>query len=141
METLFSLLEFQLKNADKLSDLLTKEKLAVAYRISNDIEQLAKEKITLINQLKKTDNRIGAHPDILTLTEDKYLKGIVERIRTIIHDCKQANLINGEALNRTKLSFNRLNSLIQQEQSNTGITYNSIGQKNSRPTLGTNIKA
>ncbi len=125
MAALKSLVDFQLKNATDLSQLLEKEKTAIAARISKDIESLAKEKVTLISQLQQTDQRIGSHPDVSTLTDDPELSTLVDQIRSIVHDCQQANLINGEALARAQLSFNKLNNLMQQSQGKIGMTYDS----------------
>ncbi|MDA0120859.1 flagella synthesis protein FlgN [Vibrio sp. T11.5] len=141
MACLSSLVEFQLKSATDLSLLLEKEKVAIASRVAKDIEQLAKEKLTLINQLQQTDQRIGQHPDVATLSTDPELSPLVEQIRSIVHDCQQANAINGEALQRAQLSFNKLNNLMQQTQGKLGMTYTAEGQTKNVTTLGTNIKA
>lgn len=140
MAALQGLVEFQLKSAEELSLLLEKEKLAITSRNSKDIEQLAKQKITLIEQLKVTDDRISRHPDVASLTTDPELSPLVTQIRSIITDCQQANAINGEALQRAQLSFNKLNNLMQQSQGKLGMTYTAEGQTKNVTTLGTNLK-
>ncbi|KOO07338.1 flagella synthesis protein FlgN [Vibrio hepatarius] len=141
MAALQGLVEYQLKSAEELSLLLEKEKLAITSRNSKDIEQLAKQKITLIEQLKVTDDRISRHPDVASLTTDPELSPLVTQIRSIIADCQQANAINGEALQRAQLSFNKLNNLMQQSQGKLGMTYTADGQTKNVTTLGTNLKA
>lgn len=141
MAALQGLVEFQLKSAEELSLLLEKEKLAITSRNSKHIEQLAKQKITLIEQLKVTDDRISRHPDVASLTTDPELSPLVTQIRTIIADCQQANAVNGEALQRAQLSFNKLNNLMQQSQGKLGMTYTAEGQTKNVTTLGTNLKA
>ncbi|MGC9423188.1 MULTISPECIES: flagella synthesis protein FlgN [unclassified Vibrio] len=141
MATLKDLVEFQLKNAEQLSALLDQEKIAITSRVSSDIEAVAKQKITLVNQLKQTDQRISRHPDVKSLTEDDDLHGVMNHIRSIIHDCQQSNNINGEALARAQLSFNKLNNLMQQSHGKIGMTYNATGQTHTISTLGTNLKA
>jgi flagella synthesis protein FlgN len=141
MAALSSLVEFQLKSATDLSLLLEKEKAAIASRVAKEIEQLAKEKLTLINQLQQTDQRISQHPDVAILTNDPELSPLVDQIRSIIHDCQQTNAVNGEALQRAQLSFNKLNNLMQQTQGKLGMTYTAEGQTKNVTTLGTNIKA
>ncbi len=64
MAALKDLIEFQLKNAQELSVLLEKEKIAITSRVSADIEALAKQKTILVNQLQTTDQRIAAHPHV-----------------------------------------------------------------------------
>ncbi|PMK01696.1 flagellar export chaperone FlgN [Vibrio sp. 10N.261.55.A7] len=141
MAALASLVEFQLKNANDLSALLASEKVAITQRISTDIERFANEKVTLIDQLQQTDQRISTHPDVSSLTEDGSLKQMVSDIRSIIHDCQEANLVNGDALQRAQLSYNKLNNMMQQSHGKIGMTYNAGGQTHTLSTLGTNIKA
>ncbi|MDV7104079.1 flagellar export chaperone FlgN [Vibrio sp. TH_r3] len=141
MAKLVDLVNYQLENAQTLSTLLEKEKVAITSRMSSDIEALAKEKLQLISQLQQTDQRIATHTDIQLLTSDEQIKANVELIRSIIHDCQQANEVNGEALQRAQLSYNKLNNLMQQSRGKIGMTYTAGGQTSTVSTLGTNIKA
>ncbi|MGL4380286.1 MAG: flagella synthesis protein FlgN [Vibrio sp.] len=141
MAVLKDLVEFQLKNAQQLVMVLETEKIAITRRISADIESIAKHKLTLINQLQQTDQRIAKHPHVVSLTEDAYLRELVGEIRRMILDCQQANQINGEALARAQLSFNKLNNLMQQSHGKIGMTYSATGKTHTISTLGTNIKA
>lgn len=141
MAALQSLVEFQLKNADELSELLKKEQGAIAQRISKDIEALARQKNTLIIQLQQTDERIGRHPDVESLKTEPELSQLVDQIRQLIAECQQVNAINGEALQRAQLSFHKLNNLMKQSQGKIGMTYTAEGHTRNISTLGTNLKA
>ncbi|UGA54035.1 flagellar export chaperone FlgN [Vibrio sp. DW001] len=141
MAKLVDLVNYQLENAQQLSILLEKEKVAITSRTSSDIEVLAKEKLQLITQLQQSDQRIANHTDIEQLQTDESLKSKVELIRSVIHDCQQANEVNGEALQRAQLSYNKLNNLMQQSRGKIGMTYTSDGHTSTVSTLGTNIKA
>ncbi|WP_162063298.1 flagella synthesis protein FlgN [Vibrio taketomensis] len=141
MAALKGLVEFQLKNATELLELLGKEQVAIAQRISKEIEALAIQKNTLITQLQTTDERIGRHPEVESLTTDPELQTLVEQIRELITECQQRNELNGEALQRAQLSFHKLNNLMKQSQGKVGMTYTAKGQTNNVSTLGTNIKA
>lgn len=141
MAALNDLVEFQLENAQKLSQVLEREKVAITHRSSADIASTAQEKLTLINLLNQTDQRIAKHPDVHRLNEEDHLQSLIASIRSIIHDCQQANLINGEALSRAQVSFNKLNNLMQQSHGKIGMTYNATGKTHTVSTLGTNLKA
>ncbi|OLQ87410.1 molecular chaperone [Vibrio ponticus] len=141
MAALKGLVEFQLKNANELSDILQKEQVAIAQRISKDIETVALQKNTLVAQLQTTDERIARHPDVESLKTDPELHPMVEQIRTIITHCQQVNDVNGQALQRAQLSFNKLNNLMKQTQGKSGMTYTAKGHTNNVSTLGTNLKA
>ncbi|KOO12915.1 molecular chaperone [Vibrio xuii] len=141
MAALHGLVEFQLKNALELNDVLEQEKHAITSRQSKDIEQIANKKVTLIEQLQVTDDRIRRHPDVESLTSDPELSPLVEQIRTLISQCQQANEVNGQALQRAQLSYNKLNNLMKQSQGKLGMTYTAEGQTKNVTTLGTNIKA
>lgn len=141
MAAILSLIEFQLKNAQELQTVLEQEQVAITNRVSKDIEAIAKQKTTLIEQLKTTDERIQRHPDVESLTSDPELSPLVDQIRSLIEVCQQINTANGEALQRAQLSFNKLNNLLQQSQGKLGMTYTAEGQTKNLTTLGTNIKA
>ncbi|WP_260259090.1 flagella synthesis protein FlgN [Vibrio intestinalis] len=141
MAALKGLVDFQLQNAIQLSQLLEKEKLAITQKQSKSIETLALEKVKLIEQLQQTDQRIARHPEIESLKTDPELSQLVEQIQTTVTQCKEANLVNGQALQRAQLSFNKLNNLMQQSQGKLGMTYTAEGQTRNVSTLGTNLKA
>lgn len=141
MAALSGLIEFQLKNAQDLIEILGEEKVAIARRSSQHIEQCAKQKVSLIDQLQTTDERIRRHPDVETLSTDPELSPLVGKIQSLVSECQQANDINGQALLRAQLSFNKLNNLMKQSQGKLGMTYTAEGQTKNVSTLGTNIKA
>ncbi|MDK9739237.1 flagellar export chaperone FlgN [Vibrio sp. D404a] len=141
MAALADLVNFQLQSAQALSELLSSEKSAITSRKSSEIERIAKEKVVLVEQLKSTDQRIATHTNVAELNEKPELIELVAKIRSIVHDCQQANLANGEALNRAHLSFNKLSNMMQQSHGKIGMTYNAGGQTHTISTLGTNVKA
>lgn len=141
MAALVDLVNFQLENAKALSGVLRQETQAITARVSIEIEKLAKEKMTLIGQLRITDQRIASHPHVNQLTEDENLSQLVAQIQSIVLDCQQVNQMNGESLNRAQLSFNKLNNMLQHTHGKIGMTYNAGGKTHTISTLGTNIKA
>ncbi|NDJ83777.1 flagellar protein FlgN [Vibrio campbellii] len=141
MAALVDLVNFQLENAKALSGVLLQETQAISARVSTEIEKLAKEKMTLIGQLRTTDQRIASHPHVNQLTEDESLSQVVAQIQSIILDCQQVNQMNGESLNRAQSSFNKLNNMLQRTHGKVGMTYNAGGKTHTISTLGTNIKA
>ncbi|WP_319536414.1 flagellar export chaperone FlgN [uncultured Vibrio sp.] len=141
MAALVDLVNFQLENAKALSVVLRQETQAITARVSADIESIAKQKMTLIDQLKTTDQRIASHPHVNQLTEDEQLSQVVNHIQSIVIDCQHVNQMNGESLNRAQLSFTKLNNMLQRTHGKVGMTYNAGGQTHTISTLGTNIKA
>mgnify|MGYP006256185421 CR=1 FL=1 len=141
MAALVDLVNFQLENAKALSQVLQQETRAIASRVSADIEKVAKEKMTLIDQLRTTDQRIASHPHVNQLTEDEQLSQTVKQIQSIVLDCQQVNHVNGESLNRAQSSYNKLNNMLQRTNGKVGLTYNAGGKTHTISTLGTNIKA
>ncbi|EIC9816206.1 flagellar export chaperone FlgN [Vibrio alginolyticus] len=141
MAALVDLVNFQLENAKALSAVLRQETQAITARVSTEIENIAKQKMTLIDQLRTTDQRIASHPHVNQLTEDEYLSQVVAQIQSIVLDCQQVNQVNGESLSRAQLSFNKLNNMLQRTHGKVGMTYNAGGKTHTISTLGTNIKA
>ncbi|ENJ1576252.1 flagellar export chaperone FlgN [Vibrio parahaemolyticus] len=141
MAALVDLVNFQLENAKALSTVLRQETQAITARVSSEIESIAKQKMTLIDQLRTTDQRIASHPHVSQLTEDEHLSQVVAQIQSIVLDCQQVNRVNGESLSRAQLSFNKLNNMLQHTHGKIGMTYNAGGKTHTISTLGTNIKA
>lgn len=140
MAVLTDLLNFQLQSAQELLALLDEEKVAIARRISKDIESIALKKIKLVEQLNSTDQRLANHPDVKSLTEDDDMQALVKKIQETVSVCQQANDINGEALERAEISFRKLKNLMQQSQGRAGMTYSADGKTRNISTLGTNLK-
>lgn len=140
MAVLTDLLNFQLQSAQELLALLEDEKVAIAKRVSADIESIALQKIKLVEQLNSTDQRLANHPDVKSLAEDDDLQTLVTKIQATVSECQQANEINGQALERAEISFRKLRNLMQQSQGKTGMTYSSDGKTKNISTLGTNLK-
>lgn len=141
MAALVDLVNFQLENAKALSAVLRQETQAITARVSTEIESIAKQKMTLIDQLRTTDQRIASNPHVNQLTEDEHLSQVVAQIQSIVLDCQQVNKVNGESLSRAQLSFNKLNNMLQRTHGKVGMTYNAGGKTHTISTLGTNIKA
>ncbi|PFG46093.1 flagella synthesis protein FlgN [Vibrio sp. ES.051] len=141
MAALVDLVNFQLENAKALSAVLRQETQAITAHVSTEIESIAKQKMTLIEQLRTTDQRIASHPHVNQLSEDENLSQVVTQIQSIVLDCQQVNQVNGESLHRAQLSFNKLNNMLQRTHGKVGMTYNAGGKTHTISTLGTNIKA
>ncbi len=140
-QSLSELLDQQKKIVLSFSSLLLRERKAIAERKPTQIEQVAQDKLELLNQIQQQDNLLGSHPDRQLLLDDDDLNKKVQEVQSIIHDCQQENLTNGEALQRAQLSNNKLNNMLQQSRGKSGMTYTSSGQTKNITTLGTNIKA
>ncbi|MGF1763621.1 flagella synthesis protein FlgN [Aliivibrio kagoshimensis] len=139
--SLSELLEQQKRIVLSFSTLLVRERQAIAERKPQQIEQVAQEKLELLNQIQQQDNLLGSHPDRQLLLDDEVLNQQVKEVQSMMHDCQQENLTNGEALQRAQLSNNKLNNMLQQSRGKSGMTYTSSGQTKNITSLGTNIKA
>ncbi|NLS11634.1 flagellar protein FlgN [Vibrio sp. SM6] len=141
MAALTDLIDFQRDSARQLLAVLERETLAITSRVARDIEMIAKEKVTLIEALKTTDQRIAAHPHLASAQQEVDFNQKVSEIRLLIEQCQTINQANGDALHRAQLSFRKLNNLFQQTHGKVGMTYNAAGKTHTISTLGTNIKA
>ncbi|MCD9493614.1 flagella synthesis protein FlgN [Photobacterium carnosum] len=139
--TIEQLLELQHTALVSLAELLNQEKIAIAHRRALEIEQFAKEKLTLINSIQQHDYLIANHPQRQQLQDDELLSQHVDAIQQLVTLCKQRNDINGEVLQRAQLSFHKLNNLFQQSRGRYQMTYNCDGKAQNVRSLGTNLKA
>ncbi|MCD9541964.1 flagellar protein FlgN [Photobacterium carnosum] len=135
------LLELQHTALVSLAELLNQEKTAIAHRRALEIEQFAKEKLTLINSIQQHDYLIANPPQRQQLQDDELLSQHVDAIQQLVILCKQRNDINGEVLQRAQLSFHKLNNLFQQSRGRYQMTYNCDGKAQNVRSLGTNLKA
>ena len=122
--TIEQLLELQHTALVSLAELLNQEKTAIAHRRALEIEQFAKEKLTLINSIQQHDYLLANHPQRQQLQDDQLLSQHVDAIQQLVTLCKQRNDINGEVLQRAQLSFHKLNNLFQQSRGRHQMTYN-----------------
>ena len=141
MAKIIDLIDYQKQNALALASVLRQEQEAIKGRNSIAIEKLAKEKLQFLSQLQQTDQRIAKHVDVAQLYDREVLKKKIDEIQSIVRECQNANEVNGEALKRAQLSYNRLYNLMQQSRSRVGMTYNNEGHTNTLPSLGTDLKA
>ncbi|KJF88468.1 flagellar protein FlgN [Photobacterium phosphoreum] len=139
--TIEQLLELQHTALVSLAELLNQEKTAIAHRRALEIEQFAKEKLTLINSIQQHDYLLANHPQRQQLQDDQLLSQHVNEIQQLVTLCKQRNDINGEVLQRAQLSFHKLNNLFQQSRGRHQMTYNCDGKAQNVRSLGTNLKA
>ncbi|MCD9461911.1 molecular chaperone [Photobacterium phosphoreum] len=139
--TIEQLLELQHTALVSLAELLNQEKTAIAHRRALEIEQFAKEKLTLINSIQQHDYLLANHPQRQQLQDDQLLSQHVNEIQQLVTLCKQRNDINGEVLQRAQLSFHKLNNLFQQSRGRHQMTYNYDGKAQNVRSLGTNLKA
>ena len=139
--TIEQLLELQHTALVSLAELLNQEKTAIAHRRALEIEQFAKEKLTLINSIQQHDYLLANHPQRQQLQDDQLLSQHVNEIQQLVTLCKQRNDINGEVLQRAQLSFHKLNNLFQQSRGCHQMAYNCDGKAQNVRSLGTNLKA
>ena len=139
MLPLTTLINAQEEHAQELLEVLTHEKKAITLRNSKDIESIAAHKSDLIEKLQQTDINISKHPEVKSLKEQPDLMSKVAQIRLDVQECHAMNQINGDALIRAQLSYNKLKNFMQQSQNKVGMTYSAKGQTQTIATLGTNL--
>lgn len=138
---LTTLVEQQLERVQALQSVLEQEAGVIASRSSEDIEAIAKQKQSLINEIQRNDAQISRHPERDLLNHDETLSEHVNAIQATLSACKQQNETNGIALQRVSLSIHRLRNLFQESGGKSELTYNQDGNASGRKTLGTNVKA
>nr|WP_192867690.1 flagellar export chaperone FlgN [Thaumasiovibrio occultus] len=138
---LAELLQQQHQTLTAMLRLLDSEKQAIASRQSADIERIAKEKLSLLNQIQQIDAQIARHPDKDSLKTDAPFIDTVAALQSLLQQCHNANEVNGAALQRAQLSFHKLNNLFLQSRGRQQMGYNAEGKATNVRSLGTNIKA
>ncbi len=141
-------LEHQLKAVIDLFSILEKESLAIASRKAKQINDVAQQKLALIQQIQMQDRQIANHlsshfpnhteqEKTLTTTQNQHIQDIQAQLT----QCHQRNEINGIAIQRAAISMHKLHNLFQEAVGNSTLTYNNEGHTSRSNNLGANLKA
>ncbi|CCQ09779.1 putative flagellar biosynthesis chaperone [Pseudoalteromonas luteoviolacea B = ATCC 29581] len=131
-------LEQQSIQLDELIELLDCELDALASRNGENLKDLARKKLTLINGLQRIDKEIAAFGDAI-LNEEEISVSVLS-IRKKLSLCQQKNEVNAQAARQAHLSVQQLKEILIGAP--TSVTYDQGGSvKTSESNLVRNLKA
>jgi len=125
-DTLLELLDCQLQQLQRLEQLLLDERQALTGLSIEQLEQLARNKETLLQQIGKRDQQIGAQPDLQRLTDELFPQK--QAIDIILGRCRSHNQANGKIIEHALLHNRQLIDTLNRLRSQNSFTYNSKGR-------------
>ncbi|CAH9065961.1 hypothetical protein PSECIP111951_03501 [Pseudoalteromonas holothuriae] len=103
-------LDKQLTHLSTLTQLLDSELESLAARKGDGLKDLAREKLTLLNNIQKLDKEISGFDKYLF--EQEKAKVITAKIENLLIECKQKNEVNAQAAHQANLSIKDLKEIL-----------------------------
>ncbi len=137
MTELDLLIDEQESEIKVLLTLLHDESSAIALRNAEEITQISKQKINLVQSLQLRDAKIAKQSPLCTSAHIDTISSIKSEFLT----CQKLNDMNGILLRRAQLSMHKLRNIFQEASGKHELTYDCGGQASGSKTLGTNFRA
>ncbi|WP_108649685.1 flagellar protein FlgN [Dongshaea marina] len=129
----------QLNQLKQLQELLAQERLALEKRQIKPLSQLVEQKQLLLVKIAELDQQLTTHPDFETLQEQHAKE--LEEVRRQLENCQKENAVNGEIIERSLSTTNRLSQLLTRLQHPDTMTYSKKGTAQGGTLSGKGIKA
>ncbi|WP_298444928.1 flagellar protein FlgN [uncultured Ferrimonas sp.] len=136
-----NLLTQQLSRLGQLFALLEQETDALVKREVEQIEQLLKRKVALLDEIKMADVGISRHPALPALNDTPELVVLMDQCQGMLQQCQQRNQHNHEQAELVAGSLTRLQQVLQRTSHNSAMTYTGEGNTHVGQRLGKAIKA
>lgn len=116
-------LQIQYDNLTALTQLLDDELASLVSRKGENLKELAKKKIDLLNAIQKLDKETSSFNADVFLTES--IKEAMESVKALLKQCQSKNDVNAKAAHQANLSVKELKSILIGTP--TSITYGEDG--------------
>ena len=116
-------LQTQFGNLTALTQLLDDELNSLVARRGENLKELAKNKINLLNAIQKIDKETSSFDTAIFEVES--IKEAMQSIKTLLEQCQSKNEVNAKAAHQANLSVKELKSILIGAP--TSITYGEDG--------------
>ncbi|WP_232824617.1 flagellar export chaperone FlgN [Algibacillus agarilyticus] len=140
MKIALDVLTQQLKNLDKLTNLLAAELEAFTKRQPDNIITIAEQKIQLLNEITDIDIQLAALPDLEQIKKEPSIKQLITQCDEKLTALKTQNSVNERVIKTSLNNVSRLKQSLLSLKNADAMTYDKKGQAMTQ-TLGTGIKA
>lgn len=140
MKIALDVLTQQLKNLDKLTNLLAAELEAFTKRQPDNIITIAEQKIQLLNEITDIDIQLAALPDLEQIKKEPSIKQLITQCDEKLAALKTQNSVNERVIKTSLNNVSRLKQSLLSLKNADAMTYDKKGQAMTQ-TLGTGIKA
>lgn len=123
------LLAKQLEQLFALESLLQDEKEVLTKHDPQALVALTKNKEALLAAIESLDTNIGQNQQFLADKQDGLVDDKLAEIQEALIRCQELNLVNGQIINHSQLSVERMKTTLLERHTKNSMTYDSKGKK------------
>lgn len=123
------LLSRQLSQLQALEQLLLDEKDILLKHAPDALNEITAQKNDLLLSIKNLDSQIGQSRQFLQDKRDGKVSTHLKEIESVLERCQQQNQLNGQIIQQSQLTVNRMKTTLLESHSKDSLTYDSKGKK------------
>ncbi|MCF2856500.1 flagellar protein FlgN [Pseudoalteromonas sp. SMS1] len=103
-------LNSQISSLEALTQLLDEELTALSSRNGDGLKDIARQKITYLNTIQKTDKDLSTLP--VEIFNDPNITPLTKKINDLLYKCKSKNEVNAKAAHLANLTVRELKEIL-----------------------------
>ncbi|KZN37552.1 hypothetical protein N474_04795 [Pseudoalteromonas luteoviolacea CPMOR-2] len=103
-------LNSQISSLEALTQLLDEELTALSSRNGDGLKDIARQKITFLNTIQKTDKDLSTFP--ADIFKDPDVVPLTKKVNTLLHKCKNQNEVNAKAAHLANMTVRELKEIL-----------------------------
>ena len=123
------LLALQLSQLQALETLLLSEKEIIIKHSPDALNEVTAKKNELLTAIQTLDSQIGQNRQFIQAKRDGQFTSELGEIALVLEACQQQNQLNGQILQQSQLTVERMKTTLLESHSKTSLTYDSKGKK------------
>jgi flagella synthesis protein FlgN len=125
------LLNQQHQQLTELVELIASEKLILQEHDPEALLLISEEKNTLLLAIEALDRKISQDKGFAQDKATGILTNALANISSLLDQCKQQNIVNGQIIQQSKLAVERMKTSLLENHNKNAITYDSKGKKSA----------
>ncbi|WDE13208.1 flagella synthesis protein FlgN [Thalassomonas haliotis] len=123
------LLARQLSQLQALDALLQSEKDIIIKHSPDALNEVTAKKNELLMAIQTLDSHIGQNRQFLQDKRDGKFSEELKEIASVLESCQTQNQLNGQIIQQSQLTVERMKTSLLESHSKTSLTYDSKGKK------------
>ena len=123
------LLSLQLSQLQALQQLLLSEKEVIIKHSPDALNEITAKKNELLTAIQTLDSQIGQNRQFIQNRREGKFTSELKEIASVLESCQQQNHLNGQIIQQSQLTVERMKTTLLESHSKTSLTYDSKGKK------------
>ncbi|WP_281556548.1 flagellar protein FlgN [Thalassomonas sp. RHCl1] len=123
------LLARQLSQLQALETLLQSEKDIIIKQSPDALNEVTAKKNDLLMAIQTLDSHIGQNRQFIQDKRDGKFSEELKAIASVLESCQKQNQLNGQIIQQSQLTVERMKTSLLESHSKTSLTYDSKGKK------------